>query len=247
MPVIADTSQEASLRLHRAAEPLDPPDDRIVIQTGWPQAAGFAVSQALYDAYQADLANPAPALPNCRANAPCYSSLCGEGQTAATGATAGTPGSWTGGYAPASVEDLQNGSPAVVASPTTAWTTGQYVQTGTPGEAGQAYWNGTAWVAGVSSTAPTPPAPTFTAVSPTSATAGTASQVVTLTGTNFVAGAELRVEASPDPMITVPITVTTPTSGTATLPGTALDTPGSITLSVVTAGGVSESQLFNVT
>lgn len=66
----------------------------------------------------------------------------------ATGAAAGTPGTWTpsGSTPPASVAALQAGS--VVASPATAWTTGQYVQTGTSGTAGEAHWSGTAWVAG---------------------------------------------------------------------------------------------------
>jgi len=71
--------------------------------------------------------------------------------TAATGATAGTPGTWTpsGSLAPTNVANLIAGTPGpVTASPTTAWTTGQYVQTGTAGAGGQAYWNGTAWTAG---------------------------------------------------------------------------------------------------
>jgi hypothetical protein len=68
-----------------------------------------------------------------------------------TGATAGSPGSFTPANtkAPASVEALIAGSPnVVVASPLTAWTTGQYVQTRTAGVAGRANWSGTAWVAG---------------------------------------------------------------------------------------------------
>jgi hypothetical protein len=72
--------------------------------------------------------------------------------TAATGATAGAPGGWTpaGGTPPATVADLIAGTPNVVtASPTTAWTTGQYVQTGTAGAPGQAHWDGAAWVAGL--------------------------------------------------------------------------------------------------
>ncbi len=69
----------------------------------------------------------------------------------ATGATAGTPGTWTGGPAPASVAALQSASPAIVASPTTAWTTGQYVQTATAGVPGQAHWSSTAWVTGPAS------------------------------------------------------------------------------------------------
>jgi hypothetical protein len=68
---------------------------------------------------------------------------------ASTGATAGIPGSWTpgGSTAPASVSALQ--SSGITATPNTAWTTGQYMQTLTVGSPGQAYWNGTAWVAGM--------------------------------------------------------------------------------------------------
>lgn len=67
---------------------------------------------------------------------------------AATGATAGSPGTWTpaGATPPATVADLIAGTPnPVTASPATAWTTGQHVLTG---DAAQGYWNGTAWVAG---------------------------------------------------------------------------------------------------
>jgi len=69
----------------------------------------------------------------------------------ASGATAGTPGSWTpsGATPPASVADLTGGIPRVVtANPVTAWTTGQYVQTATAGVPGQGHWDGSAWVAG---------------------------------------------------------------------------------------------------
>lgn len=69
----------------------------------------------------------------------------------ATGATAGIPGTWTptGSTPPATPADLIAGVPnAVTASPATAWTTGQYVQTGLAGTTGRAFWNGTAWVQG---------------------------------------------------------------------------------------------------
>jgi hypothetical protein len=68
--------------------------------------------------------------------------------TPATGATAGTPGTWTpsGSTPPASVTALQGSS--ITASPATAWTTGQYVQTGAAGSAGEAYWDSSAWTAG---------------------------------------------------------------------------------------------------
>lgn len=75
----------------------------------------------------------------------------GTSSSAATGATAGTPGTWTpsGSTPPSSVANLIAGTPsAVTASPATAWATGEYVQTGTAGPSGQAYWNGTAWTAG---------------------------------------------------------------------------------------------------
>jgi len=67
----------------------------------------------------------------------------------ATGATAGAPGTWTppGSTPPASVAALAAGS--VAASPATAWTTGEYVQTATAGAAGQAHWDGAAWVSGL--------------------------------------------------------------------------------------------------
>lgn len=66
----------------------------------------------------------------------------------ATGATAGTPGTWT----PAGSTPPENAAGAtadgVTASPTSAWTTGQYVQGSTAGSGGEMYWNGTAWTAG---------------------------------------------------------------------------------------------------
>ena len=70
----------------------------------------------------------------------------GGGTVNATGATAGIPGSWTpaGSTPPADVTSMGS----ITASPATAWTTGQYVQTGTPGVIGQTHWNGTAWAGG---------------------------------------------------------------------------------------------------
>jgi hypothetical protein len=71
-----------------------------------------------------------------------------SGPVAASGATAGTPGAWTpaGSTPPATVAALQ--ASAVVANPAAAWATGQYVQTGTAGAAGQAYWDGDSWETG---------------------------------------------------------------------------------------------------
>jgi hypothetical protein len=71
----------------------------------------------------------------------------------ATGATAGIPGTFTppGSTPPADVA----GMAGLVASPTSAWTTGQYVQTGTAGTGGRAHWSGTGWVAGAAAAART--------------------------------------------------------------------------------------------
>lgn len=70
-----------------------------------------------------------------------------------TGATqvGGAAGTWTppASTPPATVAALSSAAPPIVATPATAWTTGSFVQTGTAGAPGQAYWNGSAWVAGV--------------------------------------------------------------------------------------------------
>jgi len=70
------------------------------------------------------------------------------GTPLATGATAGTPGTWTpaGSTPPANAAGATTA--AVVASPATAWTTGQYVQGSTAGASGEMNWTGTAWAAG---------------------------------------------------------------------------------------------------
>jgi hypothetical protein len=64
---------------------------------------------------------------------------------AATGATAGSPATITpaDSYPPETLTELQAGS--VVASPLTAWTTGQYLVLGDDSEA---HWDGDSWVAG---------------------------------------------------------------------------------------------------
>jgi hypothetical protein len=75
----------------------------------------------------------------------------GEPAVPATGATAGTPGTWTppGSQPPATLVDLMSGVPNVVtASPATAWSAGQYVQTRTAGAPGEGTWTGSAWVGG---------------------------------------------------------------------------------------------------
>jgi hypothetical protein len=68
----------------------------------------------------------------------------GGGTIPATGATAGTPGSYT--PAGATVPSDVGGMSGITASPATAWTGGQYVPLS---PSGSAYWNGTAWTLGV--------------------------------------------------------------------------------------------------
>ncbi|MFI5861811.1 hypothetical protein [Streptomyces sp. NPDC051546] len=65
------------------------------------------------------------------------------GGVLATGATAGSPGSFTpdGAVVPANLAAMAG----VTAAPTTKWTTGQHLVLG---DASKAYWNATAWVAG---------------------------------------------------------------------------------------------------
>ena len=72
----------------------------------------------------------------------------GEAPIPATGAMAGIPGTWVpaGSTPPVSVAALQGGS--YTAAPATAWTIGQYVQTGTAGAPGEACWTGSGWVGG---------------------------------------------------------------------------------------------------
>ena len=63
---------------------------------------------------------------------------------AATGAIAGSPGTFTpaGAQQPANLTQMTG----ITATPTTAWTTGQSVVTA---DAGHCHWSGSAWVAGV--------------------------------------------------------------------------------------------------
>lgn len=64
----------------------------------------------------------------------------------ATGATAGTPGTWTpaGSTPPSTLSQLQAAS--IVANPATAWATGQYVLLAD--NLTHAHWTGTAWASG---------------------------------------------------------------------------------------------------
>ena len=67
------------------------------------------------------------------------------GQNKPTGATAGTPGSFSpaGSQSPFTLAQLRAWAPTP--SPGTAWTTGQRVVLG---DGTTAHWNGTTWVAG---------------------------------------------------------------------------------------------------
>jgi len=74
---------------------------------------------------------------------PCQGQITIAPPIAATGATAGTPGTFTpaGAAPPANLAAMTG----LTASPATAWTTGQYVVLG---DASQAHWSSSAWVAG---------------------------------------------------------------------------------------------------
>lgn len=80
----------------------------------------------------------APPTPGCS---------CEASGPEATGATAGTPATWTpaDSYAPETLLALQTATPAIVASPATAWTTGQYAVVGNDDEV---HWDGDSWEAG---------------------------------------------------------------------------------------------------
>lgn len=64
---------------------------------------------------------------------------------AATGATAGTPGTFTPAGATVPATRAAMVAAGVIASPATKWTVGQYVATA---DAQHSYWSGTAWASG---------------------------------------------------------------------------------------------------
>jgi hypothetical protein len=74
--------------------------------------------------------------------------VTGAGSSAATGATAGTPGTWTPAGATPPANEAAADAASITATPTSAWTTGQYVQGSTAGTSGEMHWDGTAWAAG---------------------------------------------------------------------------------------------------
>jgi hypothetical protein len=75
----------------------------------------------------------------------CLVAPTGGGVTMATGATAGIPGSFTGGTTP---PDNAADASGLNPNPNTAWTTGQYVQGGDAGVPGRMYWDGNSWKSG---------------------------------------------------------------------------------------------------
>lgn len=66
----------------------------------------------------------------------------------ATGATAGTPGTWTPSGSTPSADAADAIADGIVATPATPWTTGQYVQGSIAGASGEMHWDGSTWVAG---------------------------------------------------------------------------------------------------
>lgn len=77
---------------------------------------------------------------------PSPSENCIASGTRSTTGVAGIPGTYTpsGSYSRTSFADLTV-SPTLIASPNTAWTTGQYILLG---DGSKAHWNASAWVAG---------------------------------------------------------------------------------------------------
>jgi hypothetical protein len=96
-----------------------------------------------------------PTIPNVGYNAfdgnyqPIYGGTYYDpGVVKSTSGAAGTPGAWSaaGSVPPADAGEAAYN--AVTASPTSAWTTGQYTQGRNPAAAGQMHWTGSAWAAG---------------------------------------------------------------------------------------------------
>jgi hypothetical protein len=73
----------------------------------------------------------------------------GDTPLAATSGFSGIPGDWAPVGCTVPTNQAAVVGSTIKASPTTAWTTGQYVQTQVAGAGGRVYWSGSAWVAGV--------------------------------------------------------------------------------------------------
>lgn len=80
---------------------------------------------------------------------PIWGGASGDNVPNATGATAGTPGTWTPAGADAPSSSTEAAAWGVTANPATPWTTGQFVQGRTAGAAGRMTWSGDHWVGGV--------------------------------------------------------------------------------------------------
>lgn len=168
--------------------PVVPPkiDGVLSVATRVPLAAG---AKALVGAeYQTDACNPEGQVwpggicdPVDLTVAPCV-----DPPALATGATAGTPGSWTGGAAPTR-QMVLSGQLPVTASPLTAWTINQRVVTS---DGYPVHWDGSSWQAGIAQ--PTLP-PTVSTVTPNSMPASPTALTLTVTGTRFVANSGVRV------------------------------------------------------
>jgi hypothetical protein len=88
------------------------------------------------------------------------------------------------------------------------------------------------------------PVPTLTAVSPTSLYALSGATTITLTGTGFVNGSQVQVNGA-----AIPVTASTPTSLTATVPAAVLASPGTLSVTVFNpapGGGTSAPQTLGV-
>jgi len=85
------------------------------------------------------------------------------------------------------------------------------------------------------------PAPTITGLNPSSATAGGAGFQMTITGNNFTSTAVVKWNST-----TLVSSYSSPTQLTATVPGSAIATAGSATVTVKTAAGTSTGATFTI-
>ena len=92
----------------------------------------------------------------------------------------------------------------------------------------------------------TPPPPTLTSISPDQGVQGTV-VTLTLTGTNFIAGAGLAVAVGGVPISNANVTVNSSTSLTAFFLLDSAAAPGPRAVTVTTGGGTSGPQTFTVT
>jgi IPT/TIG domain len=91
-----------------------------------------------------------------------------------------------------------------------------------------------------------PPAPTLTSIAPASEVRGTA-QAVLLTGTNFVTGSTVAIAPAATGVSVSGVTVTSPTTITATITSTLGAAIGNVNVEVITPGGTSNTVPFAIT